>query len=124
LGWNSSSQVFAPVQTIRSVLDSKADASTFWRDIENLNLIYTLGEHPLLGPGWGHQYEEFLKLPDISANFAAYRYHPHNGVLGLLSFAGLAGFSGMWAMLVVAVFLGVRSYRASHAPAHRSAALC
>jgi hypothetical protein len=124
VGWNSGNVVFAPIQTIRSVTDAKADASTFWRDMENLNLIYTIGHHPLLGPGWGHQYEEIIKLPDISSSFEAYRYHPHNGVLGLLSFAGLIGFSGMWVMLVVGVFLAARSYRATHHPGMRAAALC
>jgi O-antigen ligase len=123
VGWNVGTGVFAPVQTIRSLVDSTSDPSTHWRDMENLNLIFTIGENPFLGSGFGHPYEEFIKLPDISAEFAAYRYHPHNGVLGLWAFAGLIGFSGMWVMLVVAVFLAARSYRCSSVPGERAAAL-
>jgi O-antigen ligase len=123
VGWNAGSGVFAPIKTIRSVVDSTSDPSTHWRDMENLNLIFTIGENPFVGSGFGHPYQELIKLPDISAEFAAYRYHPHNGVLGLWGFAGLIGFSGMWVMLVVAVFLAARSYRFSSVPGERAAAL-
>ena len=40
-GWSSSSSIFKPVQTLRSVVDSKSDPSTLWRDLENYNLFYT-----------------------------------------------------------------------------------
>ena len=124
-GWNSAAKVFGPVQTIRSMVDPTGvkDTSTEWRDLENLNLIFTLDEHPLLGPGFGHQYKEAIPLPDISSSFQAYRYFPHNALLGLWAFTGLIGFSGMWMMLVVCVFLAARSYARAALPAQRVAAL-
>jgi O-antigen ligase len=123
VGWDNPVGFFSPVRTIRSVMDSKSDSSTLWRDMEDLNLLYTLGEHPILGPGFGHKYNETIILPDISRFFEAYRYHPHNGVLGLWAFHGWLGFSGLWVMLVVGVFLALRSYRATRVADERVAAL-
>ncbi len=83
-GWNSGSAAFAPVHTLRSVIDSKADPSTLWRDLENYNLFYTLRHHPLLGTGYGHGYVEIISLPDVSSAYSLYRFLPHNSILGLL----------------------------------------
>ncbi len=122
-GWGSTAGIFSPVQTIRSMVDPETNTSTEWREIENMNLIFTIADHPLLGEGFGHQYREAIPLPDISSQFQMYRYHPHNAVLGLWAFGGLIGFSGMWVMLAVCVFLAARSYRCSSDPAERAAAL-
>jgi len=123
VGWNSESRVFAPVRTIRSVMDSEADASTRWRDFENYNLFYTVKMHPLLGTGFGHGYDEVIWLPDISKAYELYRYAPHNSVLGLLAYSGLIGFAGMWLFIALGVFFAVRAYRFSTTPRDRSTAL-
>lgn len=122
-GWGSSSAVFGPVQVVRSVVDSQADASTAWRDWENYNLFYTLRQSPLLGTGYGHGYLEIVKLPDISQGYALYRFVPHNSILGLWAYGGLVGFIALWTMLVVGVFLAVRAARHATRPADRTAAL-
>jgi hypothetical protein len=123
VGWSSGSKVFAPVRTIRSVMDSGADRSTLWRDWENYNLFYTVRSHPLIGTGFGHGYTEVVKLPDISGYYELYRFAPHNSILGLLAFSGLIGFAGMWLFIPVGVFFAVRSYRFSTAPRDRATAL-
>src|SRR4029077_15915712 len=53
-GWHSSSAFFQPVHLLRSVVDSRADPSTLWRDLENYDLFYTLRHHAVLGTGYGH----------------------------------------------------------------------
>jgi O-Antigen ligase len=111
LGWSASSALFEPVHTLRSVVDAKADPSTLWRDLENYDLFYTLRHNPLLGTGYGHGYVEFVPLPDVSSAYALERFLPHNSILGLWAFGGLVGFTGLWAMLVVGVFLAARAYR-------------
>ena len=36
-GWNRPIGLFAPVQLVRSIADSKSDNSIMWRDLENIN---------------------------------------------------------------------------------------
>lgn len=123
VGWSSGSKVFAPVRTIRSVVDSGTDSSTRWRDFENYNLYYTVKAHPLLGTGFGHGYEEVIKLPDISKDYELYRFAPHNSILGLLAYSGFIGFSGMWLIIALGFFFAVRTYRFSTTPRDRATAL-
>ena len=51
-GSRSESAVFAPARLVASVLDSGVDSSTRWRDMENFNLVYNIGERPLLVARW------------------------------------------------------------------------
>ena len=123
-GWGSESgALFAPVRLARSVLDSSSDSSTLWRDLENIDLILTIGQNPVFGTGLGHGYLEAIKLPDVSAQFPLYRYVPHNSLLGFLGFAGVLGFSLMWCILTVGLFLAARSYYRSAVPLDRAMAL-
>jgi O-antigen ligase len=123
LGWDSGSAVFRPVHTLRSVIDSNADQSTLWRDLENYNLFYTLRQNPLLGTGYGHGYSEVIGLPDVSSAYALYRFLPHNSILGLWAYGGLVGFTALWAMLLVGLFLAARAYRYATTFADKTAAL-
>lgn len=121
-GWSSNSRVFAPVRLVRSVGDADFDRSTFYRDSENYNLVYTFRANPLLGTGFGHPFEEAVKLDDISRNFQEWRYLPHNSILGLWAFAGAFGFTGLWSAFVVGLMLAARSYAHARSPAYRAAA--
>jgi O-antigen ligase len=111
VGWGSDSAVFQPVHTVRSIVDSKADPSTMWRDLENYDLFYTLRHNPVLGTGYGHGYTEVVWLPDVSNAYALYRFLPHNSILGLWAYGGLVGFTLLWAMLVVGIYLAARACR-------------
>jgi O-antigen ligase len=123
LGWGSDSAIFQPVHTLRSVVDSKADPSTMWRDLENYDLFYTLRHNPLLGTGYGHGYDEIVWLPDVSNAYALYRFLPHNSILGLWAYGGIVGFTALWAMLVVGIFLAARAYRYARTVDDRTVAL-
>jgi O-antigen ligase len=122
-GWSSGSGVFAPVRVVRSVVDSRVDRSTEWRDWENYNMCYTLGQHPLFGTGYGHGYEEVVKLADVSQGYSLYRYAPHNSILGLWAYGGLVGFMALWSMLAVAIFFAARAARHATEPIDRAAAV-
>jgi O-antigen ligase len=119
-GWNAGGGIFRPVQTIRSVVDSSTDASTRWRDWENYNLFYTVKQTPFLGTGYGHGYIEKIKLPDISRGYSLYRYIPHNSILGLWAYGGFVGFTMLWLMIAVGIFLAARAYRSATHPADRT----
>jgi O-antigen ligase len=123
IGWGSTASIFQPVQMVRSIVDSDADPSTAWRDWENYDLFYTLRQNPLFGTGYGHGYIEIVKLPDISQSYALYRFIPHNAILGLWAYGGLVGFTALWAMLVVGVFLAVRAHKHATKASDRAAAL-
>jgi hypothetical protein len=122
-GWSSGAGAFGPVRTLRSVVDSKADSSTLWRDLENYNLFYTLRHHPVLGTGYGHGYTEIIWLPDVSSSYALYRFLPHNAILGLWAYGGIVGFTALWTMLVVGLFLAARTYRHAKGIDDRTASL-
>ena len=112
IGWGSESSIFRPIHTLRSVVDSKADPSTMWRDLENYDLFFTLRHSPMLGTGYGHGYVEIVWLPDISSDVRAL---PHS-CLTTASWASgptaaSSGFTALWTMLVVGLFLGARAYR-------------
>jgi len=122
-GWNSTSRVFAPVQRVRSMLDSSRDKSTLWRDTENYDLIYTYWQSPLLGSGFGHPMIEAIRLPNVTKVYELEPYVPHNSVLGIWAFGGLLGFTLLWALFPVGVFFSVRAYRWARTPIERVTAL-
>jgi O-antigen ligase len=123
VGWNSDAAIFKPVKIIRSMTDSDSDGSTKWRDFENWNLVFTVADHPVLGSGFGHEYAERWKLPDISGSYRQYRFMPHNSVLGLWASVGVVGFCLIWTLVVAGVFLAARSYRCAVQPGHKALAL-
>jgi hypothetical protein len=123
VGWNHPTGVFGPVKIARSVIDSKSDSSTLWRDLENYNLYYTLRQNPLVGVGLGHEYIEQIHLPTISDAYKLYLYAPHNSILGLLAYGGMLGFAGIWMILPIGVFFSMLNYRYARTPQERTAAL-
>jgi O-antigen ligase len=123
LGWNSNAGIFSPVQKIRSLTDSKVNTSTLWRELENYDLVDTYAQRPLLGSGFGHPFEEAVKLPDVTSIYELEPYIPHNSVLGLWAFGGLLGFALLWAMFPVGLFFTVRAYRWARTPLERVTAL-
>jgi hypothetical protein len=123
-GWNNAnSSIFRPVGTIRSILDSKSDGSTLWRDLENMNLAMNVSAHPFWGVGYGHEYIEHIKLPDVSQSYPRFKYIPHNSLVALFPFAGPAGVAGVFAMFITTIFLAARTYHRSPNPAIRTAAM-
>jgi O-antigen ligase len=120
----SKSALFKPAKSIASVLDQR-DTSSISRDIENENLIYTLGESPLLTRGFGHEYDYSPSSPpvDLSEVFENYRLIAHNGVLWLWSIAGVIGFSLLWFIFPMGATLALRGYRTADTSLERSASL-
>lgn len=116
----SANPVFLPVSKIASVTTAK-DTSADTRDIENYNLLITVRSKPVLGYGFGHEYNEFVKAYDISKSFEQYRYLPHNSFLGFWAFNGLFGSALYFVLPVVAVFYATSARRNSAVPGRRAA---
>jgi O-antigen ligase len=99
------------------------DPSSVWREMENKNLIFTLSLHKIFGSGWGHEYLEIVRLPDISKFMPQYRLTPHNSIIWLLGVGGILGFAMLWMPIAVGVFLAARSYYAARDAVERIAAV-
>ncbi|MEP7118393.1 MAG: hypothetical protein ABI880_12470 [Acidobacteriota bacterium] len=117
VGWFSSSRVFAPVGFVRNIVepertDGSLDRSTLFRDVENFNLVQTFMPNPIAGAGFGHPFTQTVK-GDALPDFTDYEFLPHNSMLALWAFTGLAGFSGLIGVLVVGALLAVRSRAAA-----------
>jgi len=120
VGWSSPSRVFAPVQLVRNLVqaertDGTLDRSTLFRDVENFNLVYTLQPNPLLGTGFGHPFDALVQGDDLSV-FVEYPFLPHNSMLGLWSFTGAAGFTGIFSIIIVTLFLAARAHARAISP--------
>jgi hypothetical protein len=112
VGWSHPTGVFKPVGTVRSIVDSKSDGSTLWRDLENFNLVTTFAHHPL-GLGFGHPYELAVWMPDVTRTYELEPYLPHNSIVGLWAYTGYIGFTLLWLLPTVALYFAARAYRFS-----------
>jgi hypothetical protein len=117
-GWNSQwGSFYKPVRIARSVIDAKSDGSSLWRELENFNLIFTLKQSPILGWGYGRPFIEVIPLPAV--DYSLEYYLPHNGILGLLAFAGYFGFTAITLMWAAGVYFAMRGYHAAKTPTDR-----
>jgi hypothetical protein len=122
-GWGRTDGLFKPVGAISTMFGTHADTSSEMRDIENYNLVQTLRSNPILGLGWGHEYNEVSVGISIKDLFEQYRFIPHNSVLGLLAFSGFVGFGLTWQLFVVAAFFHAKSVRIASSPTLRIAGI-
>lgn len=120
-GWGSGSGIFKPVKVIRSAIDSSADASTAWRDLENFNLVFTLRNFPLTGVGYGNGFWEMWPMPVV--DYTLERYVPHDSILGIYCYGGYVGFLGITSLWVGGVYFAIRAYHRSKEPTQKAAAL-
>jgi hypothetical protein len=125
VGWQNPTGIFGIVGIFKSLVEGEnlAKGQLDYRDIENIDVVHTWQKNPIFGSGWGHPFDELIKLPDISHAFADYLYFPHNTVLWMLSNGGVVGFSGLWMWVPVGIFLAARAYHRAHPPEHRAGGL-
>ncbi len=115
-GWGSDGKGwFFPVGVLRSlVVGEKVYAGQIdYRDIENLDVVYTWSQHKVLPMGFGHPFDLLIPLPDIAAWFADWQFHPHNALLWLFAIGGPIGFTLLMLPHLATLFLAARAYRAS-----------
>jgi hypothetical protein len=120
IGWNQSTGPFRGAAMIRSLVDSKTDASTQWRDNENFDLLVSLKSNPLLGLGFGHRYIGPIDIEDV---YPQEHFLPHDALLGIWAFGGLIGFALYWVFLAAGGFVAARCYRFATTGVDRVASL-
>ncbi len=118
VGWGRTEKIFKPIASISSMTSEETDSSAKSRQNENMGLVVTFGQNRFLGTGFGH---EFIEVDDSLApkHFSQYKYMPHNSVLGLLAFGGIAFFTGMWMVFPVCAFFAARGIRQTRSPTVR-----
>jgi O-antigen ligase len=121
IGWESGRTIFKPARIARSVIDAQTDSSSFWRELENFDLIATVRLHPIFGTGYGHPYEEIIELPKVY--YSLELYAPHNCILGLWAYIGVFGYTALTLLWVAGVYFAMRSYHMATDPSHRVAAM-
>jgi O-Antigen ligase len=121
IGWDQKGGIFKPVNMIRSIVDPETDASTLWRQIENYDILFTIKQFWIFGYGYGNGYWEVMPLPPI--DYSLERYLPHNSLLGLWCFAGVAGYTAITLLWGAGVFFAIRAYYTTKKPVDRVTAL-
>ncbi len=107
--------IFRPALSLRSVV-LQDDRSSSTRDIENYNLWATYRPNPVLGTGFGHEYNEVQQADYIGDVFPQYRYLPHNSFLGIFAFGGIVTALGFYAIFPTSLYLGLRAAKRSISP--------
>ncbi len=82
--------------------------SLTYRHIENFNLLSGVINAPWLGLGFGTEYPQVMKLPDISRTFPLFAAIPHNTLYFLWTFAGPLGIAGFCTFSCVVLVLITR----------------
>jgi hypothetical protein len=110
VGWGRPGALFTPLRAFDSTAGDNQDSSTMARNEENLNIILTFIQHPILGSGWGHPMQ---MVSSAYAYFGGgfdtmYPFLPHNSLAALVAFSGLVGLLGILCIIPVGAFLAAR----------------
>jgi hypothetical protein len=124
--WQNEGVLGQPLRVVREFVDpySVSDrdrGSNYWRDIENLNIAYTVRQLPLTGVGLGQEYL-FQQEPPPLTGFVYWRYITHNAVMWMWLKAGPYGAFALWFLVAHVVMFSVQLYRRLDDPLLRAAA--
>ncbi len=92
--WNNTGTAGQAARAVRSVSDpDPRDASSnLARDLEAINVRYTIASDPVLGIGFGQPFPQIVPIPDISA-FPFWNYEAHHAILWIWMKIGAIGFT-------------------------------
>jgi hypothetical protein len=125
VGWGRPGPLFTPLRAFGSTVGETDNTSTLARKEENLNIILTYIQNPILGSGWGHP------MKSVSSYYAyfgggfdeMYPYTPHNSLAALVAFTGVVGLFGILGVIPVTAFLAARAARFARRPLESAAAM-
>ena len=120
IGMKSEAKIFAPVHAFTSVADTK-DASNQSRDVENLNLLYSISLTPVIGTGFGFPYSEIT--PAVPLPYDFYKYLAHNQILWVAYLTGALGFFLLWLPFSMGCFYAFRCHKYATGPTQRIVSL-
>jgi O-Antigen ligase len=124
LFWNASGPLAQPARAVRSLKDPdpRDAASNLSRELEKINVAQTIHDNPLLGVGFGREFEQVVAVPDISF-FVFWNVEPHHNVLWIWLKTGAIGFAVFLSLMGSALALGAHHVRRRSDPLLRTTAL-
>lgn len=113
LFWNTSGGVGFAAQAIKSAvapdqLQGADLTSNLYRELEAINVWFTIRVGPLRGIGFGQPFYRLYAMPDISS-FTFWEYMPHHSFLWIWLKTGFAGFAAMVFVVLRTIQHGTRS---------------
>lgn len=112
--WNSGGALGLPARAIKTVIGGDLDeadyTSNLYRELENINIHFTISNAPLTGVGFGNKFLIIAPMADISF-FIWWEYITHNAILWIWMKAGLGGFLALLLLIGLAVVGGLRAFR-------------
>jgi hypothetical protein len=110
--WNSEGTLGMPARAVKSVLSDEASAgdqlSNLYREIENVNNIYTIRNATLLGVGFGRKFLILVPMPDISF-FVWWEYIVHNSIVWIWMKTGIGGFLALLYLIGTSLMEGAEA---------------
>jgi O-Antigen ligase len=95
---NAGGGLAQPARAIMSQFhpDPRDAASNLYRQIENINLKFTVKQNPILGMGFGKEFLQPIPLPNILELDPYYLYVPHNTIFWVWMRLGPLGYAAFW----------------------------
>jgi O-antigen ligase len=113
--WNASGALGLPASSVKTVffsdqLSAADQQSNLYRDLEAINVWYTIRANPMLGQGFGQPFIVVAPMPSITF-FVFWQYLPHNSILWLWIKMGFFGFVSFMYTVGRSVYAGARATR-------------
>lgn len=113
--WNVQGGLGFPAQALKSAiapgqLEGADLTSNIYREIEAINIWFTIRVGPIRGVGFGQPFYRPFPLADISF-FPFWEYMPHNSFLWIWLKTGFAGFASMIYLMIRTLQHGARTVR-------------
>lgn len=99
--------------SVRSLFVKDPKETLDYRDIENYNLYRAVADFPIIGRGYGYPFHQYMELADIFSNTEALAWIPHNNVILIWAFGGVAGLSTLGLMIMFGISVMVRLFKSS-----------
>ncbi len=111
--WNVTHPLGMPAQAAKSIIAPNSisgsdQGSNAYREIENINLNFTIRQKPITGIGFGQKFYLIVPLPNINW-FEWWQYFPHNSFIWIWLKTGIFGFGAMLFLMGSTIMLGART---------------
>jgi len=119
VGWSVPGPLGAPAAVVRSIVapDNPEDAgSSFFRVIEELNLMQSIQANPVVGIGFGRPFQQPGQNGIAILNYELANVIAHNSVFWIWAVMGTLGFALFWVMVGSFIAFGGIAFRSSSDP--------